>query len=97
MNAVFESTVQNMSHFIYFHSYRKILCPKEVLKLYQASSFRVYRLTLIGVNDRRNGNGSDQGEPKDSENKLAVCHGPSTIEIASATAGLFCGTVYPLM
>ena len=26
-----------MSHFLYFHSYRKILRPKEVLKLYQAS------------------------------------------------------------
>ena len=28
---------------------------------------------------------------------LFYCHGPITIEIASATAGLFCGTVYPLM
>ena len=40
MNAVLESTVQNMSHFIYFHSYRNILRPKEVLKLYQASLFQ---------------------------------------------------------
>ena len=39
MNAVFKPTVLNMSHFIYFHSYRKILRPKEVLKLYQASLF----------------------------------------------------------
>ena len=28
---------------------------------------------------------------------LFPCHEPVTIEIASATAGLFCGTVYPLM
>ena len=35
---------------------------------------------------------------RDSENKLAVpLHEPITIEIASATAGLFCGTICPLM
>ena len=33
------STVQNTSHFIYFHSYTRILHPKEVLKLYQASLY----------------------------------------------------------
>ena len=35
---------------------------------------------------------------RDSENKLAVpLHEPITIDIASATAGLFCGTICPLM
>ena len=35
---------------------------------------------------------------RDSENKLAVpLHEPITIEIASATAALFCGTICPLM
>ena len=106
----------------------RYLAQKRFLNFIRLASFSVYRLTLIGENNRRNGwrpgrvlsvfrsiaiiminylsskfilcsDIFNSYNPRDSENKLMLCpcHEPITIEIASATAGLFYGTVYPLM
>ena len=107
----------------------RYLAQKRFLNFIRLASFSVYRLTLIGENNRRNGNGGDQGGSYQCSDLLLLswsitclqnlyyvaiylipttletlkisllfpCHEPITIEIASATAGLFYGTVYPLM
>ena len=73
VNAVFESTVQNMSHFIYFHSYRKVLRPKEVLKLYQARLFQCVQTDFNwGEWSSRNGNCGDHGRSYQCCRSIAI-------------------------
>ena len=50
----------------------RYLAQKRFLNFFRLASFSVYRLTLIGENNRRNGNGGDQGGSYQCSDLIAI-------------------------